>query len=88
MAGIKEFKEEISELRKSVVRLTEELHNTNITIRDSLQLTSESIKEMSKSLEGTMKTMSDLTVQMNIKDSILKNLGIDGIFPDFFKKKK
>lgn len=69
-------------------RLTEELHETNITIRESLKLTSQTITEMSKSLDATMRTMSDLTIQMNIRETILKSLGIDGMIPDFLKKKK
>lgn len=88
MAGIKELKEELSEMRSSMDRLTEEIHETNITIRESLKLTSQTIKEMSKTLETTMTTLSDLTIQMNIRDSILKNLGIDGMIPDFLKKRK
>ena len=88
MAGLKEFKKELSELRTSMDRLTIELHEINITIRDSLNQTSETIKEMSKSLDATMRTMSDLTVQMNIRETVLKSLGLDGIIPDFFKKKK
>ncbi|GAG39294.1 unnamed protein product [marine sediment metagenome] len=86
MAGIKEIRKELTELRTSMNRLTEELHETNITIRESLKLTSETIKEMSKSLDATMKTMSDLTIQMNIRETILKSL--DGIFPDFLRRKK
>jgi len=88
MAGIKEIKNELSELRYSMNKLTEELHVTNITIKESLQMTSQTIREMSKALEATMKTMSDLTIQMNIRESILKSLGIDGMIPDFLKKKK
>ncbi|MHA2280413.1 MAG: hypothetical protein ACXAC5_06150 [Promethearchaeota archaeon] len=88
MAIIKELKKELSELRTSMDRLTNELHETNITIRDSLNMTSETIKEMSKSLDATMKTMSDLTIQMNIRETVLKSLGLDGMIPDFFKKKK
>jgi hypothetical protein len=88
MAGIKEIRKELTELRSSMNKLTEELHETNITIRESLKLTSETIKEMSKSLDATMKTMSDLTIQMNIRETILKSLGIDGMIPDFLKKKK
>ncbi len=85
MAGIKN---ELSELRYSMNKLTEELHVTNITIKESLQMTSQTIREMSKALEATMKTMSDLTIQMNIRETILKSLGIDGMIPDFLKKKK
>lgn len=88
MAGFKEFKNEISELRNSVDNLTKELHETNITIRDSLKITSETIKEMSRSLDNTMKTMSDLTIQMNVRDTVLKSLGLDEIIPDFLRKKK
>ncbi|MHA2009114.1 MAG: hypothetical protein ACXABO_14920 [Promethearchaeota archaeon] len=88
MAGIKEFKKELSEMRNSMDRLTQELHETNITLRKSLKLTSETIKGMSKSLDATMRTMSDLTIQMNIRETILKSLGIDGMIPDFLKKKK
>ncbi len=88
MAGIKEIKNELYELRKSIDRLTEELHGTNLTIKESLQTTSQSIKEMSKALETTMKTMSDLTIQLNMGETIAKSLGIDGMIPDFLKKKK
>ena len=92
MAGIKELKEELSEMRKSMEKLTEELHDTNLAIRESLELTSQTIKEasviFSKALEETMEKMSDMTIQMNVRDTVLKSLGIDGIIPDFFKKKK
>ncbi len=88
MGGIKEIKNILSELRNSIDSLTKELHLTNITIKESLQTTSDTIKEMSKALESTMKTMSDLTIQMNIRETILKSLGIDGLIPDFLKKKK
>jgi hypothetical protein len=88
MAGFKEFKKELSELRNSVDRLTNELHETNIALSDSLKLTAGSIKEMSRSLDATMKTMSDLTIQMNIRDTVLKSLGLDKLVPDFLKKKK
>jgi phosphoribosyl-dephospho-CoA transferase len=88
MASLKEIKKELFELRSSMDRLTEELHDTNITIRESLNLTSETIKEMSKVLDATMRTMSDLTIQMNIRETVIKTLGIDKMIPDFFKKKK
>jgi len=88
MAGIKEIRKELTELRNSINGLTEELHETSITIRESLKLTSQSIKEMSKSLDATMRTMSDLTIQMNIRETILKSLGIDGMIPDFLKNLK
>ncbi len=85
MAGIKDIKNEISELRNSVDRLTDELQKINITIKESLQITSQTIREMSEALEATMRKMSDLT---NVRDTILKNLGIDGIIPGFLKRKK
>jgi methyl-accepting chemotaxis protein len=92
MAGIKELKEELSEMRNSMEKLTEELHETNLSIRESLKLTSETIREasekFSKALEDTMARMSDLTIQMNVRDTILKSLGIEGMIPDFLKKKK
>ncbi len=92
MAGIKELKKELSEMRVSMERLTEELHETNLAIKESLELTSKTIKEasetFSKTLEETMERMSDLTIQMNVRDTILKSLGIDGMIPDFLKKKK
>ena len=92
MAGIKELKEELSEMRKSIEKLTDELHETNLAIRESLKLTSQTIKEasekFSKALEDTMRIMSDLTIQLNIRDTVLKSLGIDGMIPDFLKKRK
>ncbi|MFX0004539.1 MAG: hypothetical protein ACFE9C_10630 [Candidatus Hodarchaeota archaeon] len=92
MAGIKELKEEVSDMRKSIEKLTEELHETNLAIRESLKITSEAIKDasekFSQALEVAMERMSDLTIQMNIRDTILKSLGIDGMIPDFLKKKK
>jgi len=92
MAGIKELKEEVSDMRKSIEKLTEELRETNLAIRESLKTTSEAIKEASETfsqgLKDTMERMSDLTIQMNIRDTILKSLGIDGMIPDFLKKKK
>jgi hypothetical protein len=71
-----------------VDRLTNELLETKIALSDSLKLTAGSIKEMSRSLDATMKTMSDLTIQMNIRDTVLKSLGLDKLVPDFLKKKK
>ncbi len=92
MAGIKELKEELSEMRRSMEKLTDELHETNLAIRESLKSTSQTIKEasetFSKALEDAIEKMSDLTIQMNIRDTILKNLGLDGMIPDFLKRKK
>ena len=82
---------ELSEMRKSIENLTAELHETNLAIRESLKITTEAIKEMSatfsKTLGDTLKVMQDMRVQIDVRDSVLKSLGIDGIIPDIFKKK-
>ena len=82
---------ELSEMRKTMEELTAELHETNLAIRDSLKTTTEAIKEMSvtfaKTLGDTLKVMQDMRVQIDVRDSVLKSLGIDGIIPDLFKKK-
>jgi SMC interacting uncharacterized protein involved in chromosome segregation len=92
MGGIKELKEELSEMNSKLTELTKELHETKITIRESLKSTSDTINEMTKSFTKTLKEvmekMSDMSIQMNVKDSILKSFGLDGIVSDFFKKKK
>jgi len=86
------LKEELSEMRKTMEKLTAELHETNLVLRASLKLTSDSIKEMSdtfsKTLGDTLKVMQDMRVQVDIRDSVLKSLGIEGLIPDIFKKKK
>ncbi|MHA1472099.1 MAG: hypothetical protein ACTSQW_03255 [Promethearchaeota archaeon] len=86
------LKKELSEMRKTMEKLTAELHETNLAITESLKLTSDSIKEMSKTfsktLGDTLKVMQDMKVQVDIKDSVLKSLGIEGLIPDIFKKKK
>ena len=80
------LKDEISEMRKSMEKLTSELHETNLAIRESLQLTSDTIKEMSESfskmLGETLKAMQDMKVKVDISDTILNS-----IIPDIFKKK-
>jgi methyl-accepting chemotaxis protein len=85
------LKEELSEMRKSMEALTAELHETNLSIRESLNQTSDAIKEMSdtfsKTLGDTLKVMQDMRVQVDIRDSVLKGLGIEGLIPDFLKKK-
>ena len=85
------IKNEISEMRKSMEKMTLELHETNLAIRESLQLTSDTIKEMnesfSKMLGETLKAMQDMKVRVDISDNILSRLGIEGLLPDIFKKK-
>ena len=85
------LKDEMSEMRKSMEKMTSELHETNLAIRESLQLTSDTIKEMSESftkmLGETLKAMQDMKVKVDISDTIYNRLGIDGLIPDIFKKK-
>ncbi|MFX0048535.1 MAG: hypothetical protein ACFE8G_10265 [Candidatus Hermodarchaeota archaeon] len=85
------LKRELSEMRKTMEDLILELHETNLAIRESLKLTSDTIREMSntfsKSLADTLKVMQDMRVQIDVRDSVLKSLGIDGLIPDLFKKK-
>ncbi|MFX0069637.1 MAG: hypothetical protein ACFFAO_00890 [Candidatus Hermodarchaeota archaeon] len=92
MGGIKELKDELSEMNSKLSDLTQELHETKLTIRESLKLTSDTINEMTisftKALKDAMEKVSDMKIQMNVKDSILKSLGIDDFVPDFLKKKK
>lgn len=85
------LKDEMSEMRKSMEKMTSELHETNLAIRESLQLTSNAVKEMSESftkmLGETLKAMQDMKVKVDISDTILDRFGIDGLIPDIFKKK-
>jgi hypothetical protein len=89
---IKDLKNELTEMRKTMDRITIELHETNIALRESLKLTSDSIKEMSenfsKTLEQTLHAIQDMKIQMDIKDTIIKTLGIEGLLPDFLKTRK
>ena len=90
--ALKNLKYELAEMRKSMDKMTIELHETNIALRESLRLTSDAIREMSenfsKSLEQTLVAMRDMKFQMDIKDTIIKTLGIEGILPDFLKTRK
>lgn len=86
------IKDEILQMRKSIEKMTEELNETNRAIRESLQLTSNTIKEMSenfsKALTESLTIMRDMKIQMDIKDTIFKTLGIDGLLSDFLKRRK
>ncbi|MFX1496049.1 MAG: hypothetical protein ACFFBH_00845 [Promethearchaeota archaeon] len=86
------IKDELSEMRKSMNRMAEELHETNKAIRESLKLTSDTINNMSenfsKTLEESLKIMRDMKIQMDFKDTIFKTLGIDGLLADFLKRKR
>ena len=90
--GIKDLKDELAEMNQKLGELTKELNDTKITIRESLKLTSDTIKEMSESftiaLKDAMDKMSDVSIQMNIRDTVLKSLGLEGLLPDFLRKKK
>ena len=92
MVAIKELKNELSEMRKSTDRLTAELHETNIAMRESFKLTSDSIQEMSqsftKALKDALEKIADMKIQMDIKDTVLQSLGISDIIPDFLKRKR
>lgn len=103
MLGIKDLKNEISKMSGKIIylsdsiaqsmdRMTNELHETNLTIREALKTTSDTIKEMSinfsKALKDAMKIISEMKVRVEVRDSILKTLGIDKLLPDFLKKTK
>ena len=92
MKGFKNLTNELSEMKVSIENLTNELQEVKTTIAESLKLATDAMKELSDTFSTTMgnvvKSMSDMKVQMNIKDTILKNLGIDAVLPDFLKKKK
>ena len=85
------LKDEISEMRKSMEKMTSELHETNLAIRESLQLTSDAIQKMSESfskmLGESLKAMQEMKVKVDISDTILDRLGIEGLIPDIFKKR-
>jgi methyl-accepting chemotaxis protein len=86
------IKEELSAMRNAMEKMTDELHETNIAIRESLKLTSDTIKEMSQNfsetLENTLKIMQDMKIQMDIRDTLIKSLGLEGVIPEFLKKRK
>lgn len=86
--GLKDLQKELIEMRKSIEKMAEEIHETNKIIQESLGTTSKSIQSLSASLSKMVEETMNLKVQMDIKDTILKSLGIDGVIPDFFKRKK
>lgn len=99
MFGIKDLKEEMAEMNKTLKELNEEmkgvrktLEETNKTIDNSLQMTSETIKEMSenfsKALEEALRKMSEFKLQMDVRDTVLQSLGLKDMIPDFLKKKR
>ena len=79
-----------SEMSSSMKEMTQELHNTNESIRESLKITSEAITAMKDSftiaLSEAMEKMTNMSIQMNVKDSLIKSLGLESILPDFLKK--
>ncbi|MBD3214186.1 MAG: hypothetical protein GF311_16370 [Candidatus Lokiarchaeota archaeon] len=99
---MRKVREQIGELSDKVITITNQistsmdkmssvLHETNITIKDSLKLTSDTINDMSenfsKALEEALKKMSEFKIKMDVRDTLLKSLGLEGILPDFLKKK-
>jgi len=73
-------------------RVSSELHEMNLTIREAMKITSDTIKEMSenfsKALKDALRDMSEMKVKVEVRDSILKTLGIDKLLPEFLKKSK
>ena len=67
------------EISNSMKEMTTELIRTNNSVRESLKITSEAII--------TMKDAFTVALEMNIKDALIKSLGLDSILPDFLKKK-
>ncbi len=92
MKGFKDLTNELSEMKVSIEDLTKELHEVKSTIAQSLKLAADAMNDLSESFSNTMgdvvKRMSEMKVQLDIKDNILKTLGIDAVLPDFLKKKK
>ena len=81
-----------NDISKNMDNMSTELHETNKALRESMELISNTIKEMSvnftKTLNEAIINMTEMKIQMNIKDTILKSLGIDNLFSDILKKKK
>ena len=92
MKGFKDLTNELSEMKVSIENLTNELQEVKTTIAESLKLATDAMKDLSENFSNTMgdvvKKMSEMQVQVDIKDNILKTLGIDSVLPDFLKKKK
>ena len=86
--GLKDLREELLAMRQSMEKMTEEIHETNKILRESLGVTSESIQSLTASLSKMVEETMNLKIQMDIKDTIMKTLGIDGVIPDFFKRRK
>jgi hypothetical protein len=86
--GLKDLREELLAMRQSMEKMTEEIHETNKILRESLGKTSESIQALTASLSKMVEETMNLKVQMDIKDTIMKSLGIDGVIPDFLKRRK
>jgi uncharacterized coiled-coil DUF342 family protein len=91
MKSFKDLTNELSEMKVSIENLTNELQEVKTTIAESLKFATDAMKDLSENFSNTMgdvvKKMSEMKVQVDIKDNILKTLGID-ILPDFLKKKK
>ena len=86
--GLKDLREELLAMRRSMEKMTEEIHETNKILRESLGETSKSIQSLTASLSKMVEDTMNLKIQMDIKDTIMKTLGIDGVIPDFLKRRK
>ena len=45
-------------------------------------------ENFSKALKDALRDMSEMKVKVEVRDSILKTLGIDRLLPEFLKKSK
>ena len=99
---IRSISEEISTLSEDMISISNQistsmdkvstvLHETNITIKESLELTSKAILKMtetfSESLKEALKNMQEMKIKIDTRDTVIKSLGLDNLLPDFFKKK-
>ena len=78
-------------MTQSMEKMTKELSETNKSIRESLITTSNTIQHMSdtfsKSLEDALDRMTNMKMSMDLRDTLIKSLGLDNILPDFLKRK-
>jgi phage-related minor tail protein len=86
--GLKDLREELLAMRESMEKMTDEIHETNNILRESLGTASKSIQALTDSLSKMVEETMNLKIQMDIKDTIMKSLGIDGVIPDFLKRRK
>jgi methyl-accepting chemotaxis protein len=89
---ITEMSSEISGLSKNISQsmdmMKDELHETNKTIRESLKITSDTIQSMSENFTKTLEEMKNMKINMDVRETLLSNLGLEGILPTFLKGKQ